>query len=235
MQEGLSGEASSLAGTQRLGNLVLIWDDNQISIEDDTSVAFSEQVQARYEAYGWQVQTVDWLGGERPDGPYHEDVAALHAALEAARAETERPSFIALRTIIAWPAPTKQNTGTAHGTALGAEEVAATKKILGFDPGKTFQVSDDVREHALGVRERGAALHAEWDVRFAAWRAAQPERAALLSRLSAAELPGRLDRRAADLRAWQGRRHPQGVRRCAVGAGAGAPRALGRLGRPRGQ
>ena len=189
MQEGLSGEASSLAGTQRLGNLVLLWDDNQISIEDDTSVAFSEQVQARYEAYGWQVQTVDWLGGERPDGPYHEDVAALHAALEAARAETERPSFIALRTIIAWPAPTKQNTGAAHGTALGAEEVAATKKILGFDPGKAFQVSDDVREHALGVRDRGAALHAEWDERFAAWQAAQPERAALLTRLSAAQLP----------------------------------------------
>ena len=189
MQEGVSSETSSLAGTQRLGNLVLIWDDNQISIEDDTSVAFSERVQARYEAYGWHVQTVDWLGGDRPEGPYHEDVEALYAALQAARDETDRPSFIALRTIIGWPAPTKQNTGTAHGSALGSDEVAATKKVLGFDPGQTFQIADDVREHALEVRERGAALRKEWDERFAAWQAAQPERAALLSRLSAAELP----------------------------------------------
>jgi transketolase len=189
LQEGVSGETSSLAGTQRLGNLVLIWDDNQISIEDDTSIAFSEHVQARYQAYGWHVQTVDWLGGERPEGPYHEDVQALYAALEAARDETDRPSFIALRTIIGWPAPTKQNTGAAHGSALGGDEVAATKKALGFDPGQTFQVADDVREHALKVRERGAALRKEWDERFAAWQAAQPERAALLARLSAAELP----------------------------------------------
>jgi transketolase len=189
LQEGVSSEASSLAGTQRLGNLVLLWDDNQISIEDDTSVAFSEHVQARYEAYGWRVQTVDWLGGDRPDGPYHEDVGALHAALEAARAETGRPSFIALRTIIGWPAPTKQNTGTAHGSALGADEVAATKRILGFDPDQSFQVADDIREHALEVRERGAALHKAWDERFAAWQVAQPERAALLARLSAGELP----------------------------------------------
>ena len=187
MQEGVSSETSSLAGTQRLGNLVLIWDDNQISIEDDTSVAFSERVQARYEAYGWHVQTVDWLGGDRPEGPYHEDVEALYAALQAARDETDRPSFIALRTIIGWPAPTKQNTGTAHGSALGGDEVAATKRVLGFDPDQTFQVADDVREHALKVRERGAALHREWDERFAAWQAAQPERAAL--RLSAAKLP----------------------------------------------
>ena len=189
LQEGVSGETSSLAGTQRLGNLVLIWDDNQISIEDDTSIAFSEHVQARYQAYGWHVQTVDWLGGDRPAGPYHEDVQALYAALQAARDETDRPSFIALRTIIGWPAPTKQNTGAAHGSALGGDEVAATKKALGFDPGQTFQVADDVREHALKVRERGAALRKEWDERFAAWQAAQPERAALLARLSAAELP----------------------------------------------
>jgi transketolase len=189
LQEGVSGETSSLAGTQRLGNLVLIWDDNQISIEDDTSIAFSEHVQARYQAYGWHVQTVDWLGGERPEGPYHEDVQALYAALQAARDETDRPSFIALRTIIGWPAPTKQNTGAAHGSALGGDEVAATKKALGFDPGQTFQVADDVREHALKVRERGAALRKEWDERFTAWQAAQPERAALLARLSAAELP----------------------------------------------
>ena len=137
MQEGVSSETSSLAGTQRLGNLVLLWDDNQISIEDDTRVAFSEDVRARYEAYGWHVQTVDWVGGSRREGPYHEDVESLYAALHAAR-KTERPSFIALRTIIGWPAPTKQNTGTAHGSALGADEVAATKKLLGFDPEQTL-------------------------------------------------------------------------------------------------
>jgi transketolase len=186
MQEGVSSEASSLAGTQRLGNLVMIWDDNQISIEDDTRVAFSEDVQARYEAYGWHVQTVDWRAG---DGPYHEDVSALYAALLAARADTTRPSFVALRTIIGWPAPTKQNTGTAHGSALGADEVAATKEILGFDPDQTFTVGDDVRRHALRVVQRGAALHADWDERFGAWRADHAEQAALLDRLRTATLP----------------------------------------------
>jgi transketolase len=186
MQEGVSSEASSLAGTQRLGNLVMIWDDNQISIEDDTRVAFSEDVQARYEAYGWHVQTVDWRGG---DGPYREDLPALYEALLAARAEASRPSFIALRTIIGWPAPTKQNTGTAHGSALGGDEVAATKEILGFDPDQTFVVADDVRQHALRVAERGAALHADWDERFATWRADHTQQAALLDRLRAATLP----------------------------------------------
>ena len=189
MQEGVSSETSSLAGTQRLGNLVLLWDDNQISIEDDTRVAFSEDVRARYEAYGWHVQTVDWVGGSRREGPYHEDVESLYAALHAARAETERPSFIALRTIIGWPAPTKQNTGTAHGSALGADEVAATKKLLGFDPEQTFTVADDVREHALAVRDRGAALHRAWDQRFAAWQVANPDQAGLLDRLSSSSLP----------------------------------------------
>jgi transketolase len=185
----VSSETSSLAGTQRLGNLVLLWDDNQISIEDDTRVAFSEDVPARYEAYGWHVQTVDWVGGSRREGPYHEDVESLYAALHAARAETERPSFIALRTIIGWPAPTKQNTGTAHGSALGADEVAATKKLLGFDPEQTFTVADDVREHALAVRDRGAALHKAWDQRFAAWQVANPDQAGLLDRLSSSSLP----------------------------------------------
>jgi transketolase len=189
MQEGVSSETSSLAGTQRLGNLVLLWDDNQISIEDDTRVAFSEDVPARYEAYGWHVQTVDWVGGSRSEGPYHEDVESLYAALHAARAETERPSFIALRTIIGWPAPTKQNTGTAHGSALGADEVAATKKLLGFDPEQTFTVAADVREHALAIRDRGAALHKAWDQRFAAWQVANPDQAGLLDRLSSSSLP----------------------------------------------
>ncbi len=189
LQEGVSGETSSLAGTQRLGNLVLLWDDNQISIEDDTRVAFSEDVPSRYEAYGWHVQRVDWVGGSNREGPYHEDVESLYAAFQAARDQTERPSFIALRTIIGWPAPTKQNTGTAHGSALGADEVAATKKLLGFDPEQTFAVTDDVREHALAVRDRGSALHKAWAERFTAWQEANPDQAELLDRLAKSALP----------------------------------------------
>ncbi len=130
IEEGISHEASALAAHQRLGNLTVVFDSNHISIEDDTQIALSEDVVARYEAYGWHTQTVDWTA----TGEYVEDVAALDAALEAARAETDRPSFIRLRTIIGWPAPNKQNTGKIHGSALGADEVAATKKVLGMDP-----------------------------------------------------------------------------------------------------
>jgi transketolase len=186
VQEGVSGEASSLAGTQRLGHLVVIWDDNRISIEDDTSVACTEDVCARYAAYGWHVQRVDWV---RDDGEYVEDVAALDAALHEARATTDRPSFIALRTIIGWPAPTKRNTGGIHGAKAGAEEVAATKRLLGFDPDATFAVEDAVLERARGVAERSAAGRARWDEAFAGWRAAHPDRAALLDRLRARTLP----------------------------------------------
>ena len=186
MQEGVSGEASSLAGTQRLGNLILIWDDNEISIEDDTSIAFTEDVAARYAAYGWHVQTVDWRGA---DGPYTEDVAALHAALEAAKAETDRPSFIRLSTIIGWPAPAKQDTGPIHGSKLGAAEVAATKEILGFDPDKNFDVAPEVFEHAVQVRERGADLRKEWDAHYEAWRTGNADGAALLDRLRTGKLP----------------------------------------------
>ncbi|HEX2073151.1 MAG TPA: transketolase [Geodermatophilus sp.] len=179
LEEGVSGEASSLAGTQRLGNLVLVYDANQISIEDDTDVAFTEDVGKRYEAYGWHVQHVD-------DG---EDLAAVDAAFAAAKAETERPSIIVLRTIIAWPAPNKQNTGAAHGSALGADEVAATKEILGFDPAKSFDVDPEVLAHARSVVEKGRKAHAEWDERFAAWEQAEPERAALLARMHERRLP----------------------------------------------
>jgi transketolase len=186
LQEGVSAEASSLAGTQRLGNLVLVWDDNRISIEDDTQIAFTEDVCARYEAYGWHVQRVDWVG---EDGTYTEDVAALDAALTAARAETERPSFIALRTIIGWPAPTLQGTGKAHGAALGAAEVAATKEVLGLDPQQSFQVPDDVLAHARQVKDRGRALRAAWDEGYTAWREANPDGAALLDRLRTRTLP----------------------------------------------
>jgi transketolase len=186
IEEGVSGEASSIAGHQQLGNLTLIYDDNKISIEDDTTIALSEDVAQRYEAYGWHVQTVDW---RRADGTYVEDVAAFEAALEAAKAETGRPSFIRLRTIIAWPAPNAQNTGKSHGSALGADEVAATKRVLGWDPEKTFDVADEVLAHARKVKERGAQLHAEWQQRFDAWAQAAPERKALLDRLSARRLP----------------------------------------------
>ncbi|MCW2752015.1 MAG: transketolase, partial [Aeromicrobium sp.] len=186
IEEGISSEASSLAGHQKLGNLTLLYDDNKISIEDNTDVALSEDVAARYAAYGWHVQTVDWTHGGTE---YSEDVPALHAAFEAAAAVTDKPSFIQLRTIIAWPAPTKQNTGASHGSALGADEIAATKKLLGFDPDKTFFVADDVLAHTQAARQRGIELQAEWQSSFDAWAAGHTEGAALLDRLTKHELP----------------------------------------------
>ncbi len=185
IEEGISHEVSALAAHQKLGNLIIIWDDNQISIEDDTAIAKSEDVVARYAAYGFHVQRVDWV---HPDG-YREDVQALHAAIEAARAETGRPSFIALRTIIGWPAPNKQNTGKIHGSAMGAEEVAATKKILGLDPEAHFAVDEDVLAHSREVLARGRALREQWQQRFDAWATANPERHALFTRLSTRALP----------------------------------------------
>lgn len=198
VQEGVSAEASSLAGHQKLGNLTVLYDDNKISIEDDTDVAFTEDVAARYAAYGWHVQTVDWTkgGGSGPgadDGTagtgYEEDLEALHAAFAAAAEVTDKPSFIQLRTIIAWPAPSKQNTGASHGSALGADEIRATKELLGFDPEQTFQVDDDVIAHTRGARDRGAAAREEWQRHFDAWATSNPDGAALLERLSARDLP----------------------------------------------
>ena len=189
IEEGISHEASALAGHQKLGNLVVVYDDNQISIEDDTNVAKSEDVAARYAAYGWHVQTVDWRHGPPAEREYTEDVQALYDALLAARDETNRPSFIALRTIIGWPAPNKQNTGKIHGSALGAEEVAATKQILGFDPTESFAVEDAVLANARLVAERGAKLHAQWQEGFNTWARDNPERAALFSRLVTRTLP----------------------------------------------
>ncbi|HET8682640.1 MAG TPA: transketolase [Micromonosporaceae bacterium] len=189
IEEGVSHEVSALAGHQRLGNLVLLYDDNEISIEDDTRIAKSEDVAARYEAYGWHVQTVDWRTGHAEQGDYHEDVEALHAALLAARAETGRPSFVALRTIIGWPAPNKQNTGKIHGSAMGAEEVAATKKVLGFDPGASFAVDAEVLGHARRVVERGRQAHEQWQKEYDSWAGDNPERAALFHRLSTRTLP----------------------------------------------
>jgi transketolase len=186
LEEGVSGEASSLAGHQQLGNLTLIYDDNEISIEGDTDIAFSEDVAKRYEAYGWHVQTVDWTKGGKE---YVEDVDALWAALDAGEQETERPSLIVLRTIIAWPAPNAQGTGASHGSALGEEEVAATKKILDFDPQQTFEVSEEVLAHTRSLVERGRAAEAAWQESFEAWAQANPERKALLDRMQTRTLP----------------------------------------------
>ena len=183
LEEGLSGEASSLAGVQRLGNLTVVWDDNHISIEGNTDIAFTEDVVARYAAYGWNVHRV----GMTPTGDI--DILALGQALDAARNQQERPTFIAMRSTIAWPAPHARNTAKAHGAALGPDEVAATKVVLGLDPTRSFDVSDAVLAHARQVSERGAHLHAEWDVTFTAWRQSHPQQARLLDRLLARELP----------------------------------------------
>ncbi|MET9746210.1 MULTISPECIES: transketolase [Streptomyces] len=183
LQEGISAEASSTAGHQKLGNLVLLWDDNHISIEGDTETAVSEDTCKRYEAYGWHVQRV----APKPDGDL--DPHAIYAAIEAAKKVTDRPSFIAMRSIIAWPAPNAQNTEAAHGSALGDDEVAATKRVLGFDPEKTFEVSDEVIAHTRRALEKGQAARAVWEKSFQQWRDNNPERAAEYDRVAKGELP----------------------------------------------
>lgn len=190
LQEGVTAEASSLAGTQKLGNLIVFWDDNRISIEDDTNIAFNEDVVARYEAYGWHVQTVE--SGE--------DVVAIEEAVKAAQAETERPSFIRVKTVIGYPAPNKMNTGGVHGAALGDDEVAATKEVLGFDPERSFHIDDEVIAHTRKLRERGAEKHAAWQKKFDEWAAAHPENKALFDRMQARELPQDFD---AELPVWE--------------------------------
>ena len=191
MQEGVTSEAASLAGTQQLGNLIAIYDDNDISIEGNTDIAFTEDVSARFEAYGWQVLDVDWrTGGPDGSGGYAEDLQALHEAIVAARAETERPSLIRLHTIIAWPSPTKQGQESSHGSKLGGEEIAGLKRALGLDPEQTFILPDDVVAHARKrAAENTRAARAVWDERFAAWQQANPEGSALLERLQAHRLP----------------------------------------------
>ena len=179
VQEGVTAEACALAGHQQLGSLIVVWDRNHISIEEDTDVAFTEDVPARFASYGWDVQSVDWTR----TGNYVEDVAELYAAIERAKAVTDKPSFIELRTIIGYPAPNKQNTGA------GAEEVAATKELLGFDPAKSFFIDQQVLDHTRTLRERGAKAHEAWDQKMAAWRAANPEAAKLYDRLLAGQLP----------------------------------------------
>ena len=185
MQEGVTSEASSLAGHQKLGNLVVLYDSNQISIEDDTKIAFTEDLEKRYESYGWHVQVVNW----RKSGEYHEDMQELYSAIEKAKAETDKPSLITIRTIIGWPAPTKQNTGKVHGSALGAEELAGLKTILGFDPAKTFDVADNVISYTRGYRDRNKDVLDRWESDFQAWKKANPENAALFDRLEQNKLP----------------------------------------------
>ncbi|MBD7951578.1 transketolase [Oerskovia rustica] len=186
LQEGVTSEASSIAGHQQLGNLIVIWDDNKISIEDDTDIAFTEDVLARYAAYGWHTQKVDWTQGGTG---YAENVDELAAAVAAAQAETGKPSIIALRTIIGWPSPTKQNTGGIHGSAMGADEIRGLKIELGLDPDKTFDVPAEVLAYTRAVGERGAELRERWDTAFEAWKVANPAGHALLQRLEARELP----------------------------------------------
>lgn len=186
LQEGVTSEAGSLAGHQRLGRLIAIYDANEISIEDDVDIAFTEDVKARYEAYGWQVLEVSW---RTPEG-YVEDVEALHAAIEQGKGELEKPTLIILRTIIGWPAPSKQGTGKIHGSKLGGDEVAAVKQVLGFDPEQSFEVADSVIDYTRGnAAQRATASREAWQARFDAWAAAEPERKALFDRLQAGEVP----------------------------------------------
>lgn len=189
MQEGVTAEASSLAGHQQLGNLTVIYDSNQISIEDDTDIAFTEDVAARYRSYGWDVREVSW----RTQTGYSEDVPALYDAVMAGLDVTNKPTLIILSTIIGYPAPTKQNTGKIHGSALGADEATGTKAALGWDTTQSFVVPEDVLAHTRSLAERAAVVRAEWNLAFDAWAASNPDGAALLNRLEQDELPDGLE------------------------------------------
>ena len=184
MMEGVSGEAGSVAGHLGLGNLVVIYDANQISIEDDTDISFTEDVAARYRAYGWETLEVNWRQGE-----YKEDVESLYEAIQQAQRSTDRPTLITLRTIIGWPSPTKQNTGKIHGSKLGEEEVAGLKSALGFDTEKNFEIPAGVLEHTRGLQDRANEARVQWEESFKAWQAKNPESAKLLERLVQGELP----------------------------------------------
>ena len=226
IEEGVTSEASSLAAVQELGNLIVFYDHNQISIEDDTNIALCEDTAARYEAYGWHVQRVE--GGE--------NVVGIEEAIANAKAVTDRPSFISLRTIIGYPAPNAMNTGKAHGAALGDEEVAAVKKILGFDPDKTFEVRDEVIAHTRKLVDRGKEAHEKWRPEFEAWAQREPERKALLDRLTAQKLPDGWD---ADIPHWEPGSKALATRAAsgegAKRGGSEAARAVGWFGRFGGQ
>ena len=183
LQEGVTSEASSLAGHQKLSDLVVLYDDNHISIEGDTAVSFSEDVLARYSSYGWNVSHVEMLASGEID------VTSLDLAIASAVAQHEKPTLIRVRNIIGWPAPNLKNTGKIHGAALGDAEVAATKELLGLDPDKTFEISDEVLMHARQVATRGSDAHAKWSTEYSAWAGKNPESAKLFERLQARELP----------------------------------------------
>lgn len=188
VMEGVSSEAGSIAGHLGLGNLIVIYDANQISIEDDTNISFSEDVAARYRAYGWETIEVDWRKGE-----YKEDVHALYEAIQKAKSNSSQPTLITLKTIIGWPSPSKQNTGKIHGSKLGAEEVAGLKQALNFDPAKTFEVSEQVLSHTRELVNRGKTVRAAWDEKFSKWQQSNPEKSQLLSRLQRGDLPAGID------------------------------------------
>ncbi|MEY4494101.1 MAG: hypothetical protein RL570_216 [Actinomycetota bacterium] len=189
MQEGVTAEAASLAGHQKLGNLVVIYDSNQISIEDDTNIAFTEDLSKRYESYGWHTQVVDW----KKTGNYVEDIAELYAAIEKAKSVTDKPSLITLRTVIGWPSPKKQNTGKIHGSALGAEELAGLKAALGFDPEKTFEVSAEVISHTRGYQAHADKVRSAWEASFDAWASENPDKKDLLDRVVSGATPTGLE------------------------------------------
>jgi transketolase len=189
MQEGVTAEAASLAGHQKLGNLVVIYDSNQISIEDDTDISFTESVNDRYQAYGWHTQTVDW----KKTGNYVEDIAELYAAIERAKAETDKPSLIILRTIIGWPSPKKQNSGKIHGSALGAEELAGLKTALGFDPEKNFDVAPEVIAHTRGYQKHADQVRSQWQAAFDAWSSENADAKKLLDRVLSGKAPAELE------------------------------------------
>jgi transketolase len=189
MQEGVTAEAASLAGHQKLGNLVVIYDSNQISIEDDTNIAFTEDLSKRYESYGWHTQTVDW----KKTGNYVEDLVELYAAIEKAKSVTDKPSLITLRTIIGWPSPKKQNSGKIHGSALGAEELAGLKSVLGFDPEKTFDVAPEVIAHTRGYQAQADKARSAWQASFDVWASENPDKKELLDRVVSGATPSGLE------------------------------------------
>ncbi|MDE0867478.1 MAG: transketolase [Aquiluna sp.] len=188
MQEGVSAEAASLAGHHALGNLIVIYDANQISIEDDTDISFSEDVAKRYQAYGWQTIEVNW----RKETGYVEDVEALYEAILAAKENRDQPTLITLRTIIGWPSPTKQDTGKIHGSKLGTEELAGLKQALGFDAEEHFAVAEDVLSHTRQLAQRGKEQRAAWEAEFSKWHQENPDSAKLFERLASGELPADL-------------------------------------------
>ncbi|HJE20846.1 MAG TPA: transketolase [Bifidobacterium pullorum] len=198
VEEGVSSEACSLAGNQKLGNLTVIFDANHIQIEGETKIAFAEDILKRYEAYGWYTDEISFI---QPDGSYKEDIEGLTAVLEKAEQVTDRPKFIKVDTLIAWPTPGKTNDPSSHGSALGVDAVRGLKETLGFDPDVDFPVDEEALANARKVAERGLKAHAEWDEAFAKWAAANPDKAALYERIHAGKLPEDFDKAIDDLEA----------------------------------